>query len=40
LPLAFGDALQTVLKEAADHGDADLDLAALGKNAARRGGMA
>jgi 3-hydroxyisobutyrate dehydrogenase-like beta-hydroxyacid dehydrogenase len=40
LPLAFGDALQTVLKEAVDHGDADLDLAALGKNAARRGGMA
>jgi 3-hydroxyisobutyrate dehydrogenase-like beta-hydroxyacid dehydrogenase len=37
LPLAFGDALQTVLKEAVDHGDADLDLAALGKNAARRG---
>jgi hypothetical protein len=26
-----------VLKEAIDHGDADLDLAALGKNAARRG---
>ena len=40
LPLAFGDALQAVLKEATDHGDADLDLAALGKNAARRGGMA
>lgn len=40
LPLAFGDALQTVLKEAVDHGDADLDLAALGKNAARRGGKA
>jgi 3-hydroxyisobutyrate dehydrogenase-like beta-hydroxyacid dehydrogenase len=40
LPLAFGDALQTVLKEAVDHGDADLDLAALGKNAARRGGVA
>jgi 3-hydroxyisobutyrate dehydrogenase-like beta-hydroxyacid dehydrogenase len=38
LPLAFGDALQTVLKEAADNGDADLDLAALGKNAARRRG--
>lgn len=38
LPLAFGDALQTVLKEAVDHGDADLDLAALGKNAARRRG--
>jgi 3-hydroxyisobutyrate dehydrogenase-like beta-hydroxyacid dehydrogenase len=37
LPLAFGDALQGVLKEAVDHGDADLDLAALGKNAARRG---
>lgn len=37
LPLAFGDALQTVLQEAVDHGDADLDLAALGKNAARRG---
>jgi 3-hydroxyisobutyrate dehydrogenase-like beta-hydroxyacid dehydrogenase len=40
LPLAFGDALQTVLKEAVDHGDADLDLAALGKNAARHGGRA
>ena len=39
LPLAFGDALLGVLKEAVDHGDADLDLAALGKNAARRGGM-
>jgi 3-hydroxyisobutyrate dehydrogenase-like beta-hydroxyacid dehydrogenase len=39
LPLAFGDALQAVLKEAVDHGDADLDLAALGKNAARRGGL-
>jgi 3-hydroxyisobutyrate dehydrogenase-like beta-hydroxyacid dehydrogenase len=40
LPLAFGDALQTVLKEAVDSGDADLDLAALGKNAARRGRVA
>jgi 3-hydroxyisobutyrate dehydrogenase-like beta-hydroxyacid dehydrogenase len=40
LPLAFGDALQAVLKEATDQGDADLDLAALGKNAARRGGLA
>jgi 3-hydroxyisobutyrate dehydrogenase-like beta-hydroxyacid dehydrogenase len=39
LPLAFGDALQTVFKEAADHGDAGLDLAALGRNAARRGGL-
>jgi 3-hydroxyisobutyrate dehydrogenase-like beta-hydroxyacid dehydrogenase len=39
LPLAFGDALQGVLKEAVDAGDADLDLAALGKNAARRGGL-
>jgi len=38
VPLAFGDALQTVLQEAVDHGDGDLDLAALGKNAARRGG--
>jgi 3-hydroxyisobutyrate dehydrogenase-like beta-hydroxyacid dehydrogenase len=37
LPLAFGDALQAVLKQAIAHGDADLDLAALGKNAARRG---
>jgi 3-hydroxyisobutyrate dehydrogenase-like beta-hydroxyacid dehydrogenase len=37
LSLAFGDALQTVLKEAVDQGDADLDLAALGKNATRRG---
>jgi 3-hydroxyisobutyrate dehydrogenase-like beta-hydroxyacid dehydrogenase len=36
LPLAFGDALQTVLQEAVDHGDADFDLAALGKNAVRR----
>jgi 3-hydroxyisobutyrate dehydrogenase-like beta-hydroxyacid dehydrogenase len=40
LPLAFGDALQTVLKEAVDCGDAELDLAALGKNAARRGRVA
>jgi len=40
LPLAFGDALQTVLQEAVDGGDADLDLAALGRNAARRGGLA
>ena len=40
LPLAFGDALQAVLQEAVDHGDADLDLAALGRNAARRGGLA
>jgi 3-hydroxyisobutyrate dehydrogenase-like beta-hydroxyacid dehydrogenase len=40
LPLAFGDALQGVLKEAIDQGDADLDLAALGKNAARKGGLA
>ena len=38
--LAFGDALQAVLREAVEHGDADLDLAALGKNAARRGGSA
>jgi 3-hydroxyisobutyrate dehydrogenase-like beta-hydroxyacid dehydrogenase len=40
LPLAFGDALQTVLREAVDHGDGELDLAALGRNAARRGGLA
>ncbi len=40
LPLAFGETLQNVLKEAVDQGDADLDLAALGKNAARRGGLA
>jgi 3-hydroxyisobutyrate dehydrogenase-like beta-hydroxyacid dehydrogenase len=40
LPLAFGEALQGVLKEAVDQGDADLDLAALGKNAARRGKIA
>jgi 3-hydroxyisobutyrate dehydrogenase-like beta-hydroxyacid dehydrogenase len=39
LPLAFGDSLLGVLKEAIAHGDADLDLAALGKNAARRGKM-
>jgi 3-hydroxyisobutyrate dehydrogenase-like beta-hydroxyacid dehydrogenase len=39
LPLAFGDALQGVLKEAIGHGDANLDLAALGKHAARRGGL-
>lgn len=39
LPLAFGDALQAVLKDAIEQGDADLDLAALGKHAARRGGM-
>jgi hypothetical protein len=29
--------LQTVFREAVEHGDADLDLAALGKNAVRRG---
>jgi 3-hydroxyisobutyrate dehydrogenase-like beta-hydroxyacid dehydrogenase len=40
LPLAFGDALQTVLRDAVDQGDADLDLAALGKNARRRGKIA
>lgn len=40
LALAFGETLQGVLKEAVDGGDADLDLAALGKNAARRGGLA
>jgi 3-hydroxyisobutyrate dehydrogenase-like beta-hydroxyacid dehydrogenase len=40
LPLAFGDALQAVLREAVEHGDAELDLAALGRNAARRGGLA
>jgi 3-hydroxyisobutyrate dehydrogenase-like beta-hydroxyacid dehydrogenase len=39
LPLAFGDALQGVLKEAVEHGDADLDLAALGKHAVRRAGI-
>jgi hypothetical protein len=27
------------LKEAVDQGDADLDLAALGKNVARKGGL-
>jgi 3-hydroxyisobutyrate dehydrogenase-like beta-hydroxyacid dehydrogenase len=37
LPLAFGAALQMVLQEAVDQGDADLDLAALWKNAALRG---
>jgi 3-hydroxyisobutyrate dehydrogenase-like beta-hydroxyacid dehydrogenase len=37
LPLAFGDSLLGVLQEAVDQGDADLDLAALGKNAVRRG---
>ena len=40
LPLAFGDALQATLQEAVDAGDADLDLAALGKNVARKGGLA
>jgi 3-hydroxyisobutyrate dehydrogenase-like beta-hydroxyacid dehydrogenase len=40
LPLAFGEALQGVLKEAIAQGDADLDLAALGKHAARKGGLA
>jgi 3-hydroxyisobutyrate dehydrogenase-like beta-hydroxyacid dehydrogenase len=40
LPLAFGDALQTVLQEAVENGDGELDLAALGKNARRRGGAA
>ncbi|WP_332878360.1 NAD(P)-dependent oxidoreductase [Massilia sp. S19_KUP03_FR1] len=37
LPLAFGAALQTVLQAAVDHGDGDLDFAALGKHAARQG---
>ncbi|QJE00812.1 NAD(P)-dependent oxidoreductase [Massilia forsythiae] len=40
LPLAFGEALQAVLQEAVAQGDADLDLAALGRNAVRRGGVA
>ena len=40
LPLAFGATLQDVLKEAVSQGDADLDLAALGKHAARKGGLA
>lgn len=39
LPLAFGEALQGVLKDAIAQGDAELDLAALGKHAARRGGL-
>lgn len=39
LPLAFGAALQGVLQDAVDQGDADLDLAALGKHAARKGGL-
>jgi len=37
VPLAFGAALQTVFQEAIDQGDGGLDLAALGKNAVRRG---
>lgn len=36
LPLAFGDALQTVFNESVASGDSDADLAALARNAARR----
>lgn len=39
LPLAFGETIKATLQDAVDQGDADLDLAALGKHAARRGGL-
>jgi 3-hydroxyisobutyrate dehydrogenase-like beta-hydroxyacid dehydrogenase len=39
LPLAFGETLKAVLQDAVAQGNGDLDLAALGKHAARRGGM-
>jgi 3-hydroxyisobutyrate dehydrogenase-like beta-hydroxyacid dehydrogenase len=39
LPLAFGETLKATLQEAVAQGDADLDLAALGKHVARRGGL-
>jgi 3-hydroxyisobutyrate dehydrogenase-like beta-hydroxyacid dehydrogenase len=39
LPLAFGETLKATLQDAVAQGNGDLDLAALGKHAARRGGM-
>jgi 3-hydroxyisobutyrate dehydrogenase-like beta-hydroxyacid dehydrogenase len=39
LPLAFGATLKSTLQDAVAAGDADLDLAALGKHVARRGGL-
>jgi 3-hydroxyisobutyrate dehydrogenase-like beta-hydroxyacid dehydrogenase len=39
LPLAFGDTLKSTLQAAVAQGDADLDLAALGKHVARRGNL-
>ena len=39
LPLAFGETLKTTLQDAVAQGDADLDLAALGRHVARRGGL-
>jgi len=39
LPLAFGAALQATLQDAVAQGDGDLDLAALGKHVAGRGGL-
>jgi 3-hydroxyisobutyrate dehydrogenase-like beta-hydroxyacid dehydrogenase len=40
LPLAFGETLRATLQDAVAQGDAELDLAALGKHAARRGKLA
>lgn len=37
LPLAFGETLQATMQDAIQAGDADLDLAGLGKHTARRG---
>jgi 3-hydroxyisobutyrate dehydrogenase-like beta-hydroxyacid dehydrogenase len=39
LPLAFGETLQATLQDAVAQGDGDLDLAALGKHVAGRGGL-
>jgi 3-hydroxyisobutyrate dehydrogenase-like beta-hydroxyacid dehydrogenase len=39
LPLAFGDVVHQNLQDAVQHGDAGLDLAALAKVVARRGGL-
>jgi 3-hydroxyisobutyrate dehydrogenase-like beta-hydroxyacid dehydrogenase len=39
LPLAFGATLKATLQDAVAQGDGDLDLAALGKHAARQGGL-
>jgi 3-hydroxyisobutyrate dehydrogenase-like beta-hydroxyacid dehydrogenase len=40
LPLPFGDVVHENLQDAVQHGDAELDLAALARVVARRGGLA